>query len=193
MMRRMRGKNWRVPLVAVCQFLVLQSALGQQVGGQRGLKIVTVEGEGAKNVVQQIAPKPLIVRVEDANNRPVPGATVVFTAPDGGPSGEFSNDSRTMRVITGQDGLAAAGMFHPNATTGPYQIRVSAQLEAETATAVISQINATERKGHGKLFTVLIVAGAAAGAALAYRKKNGSNASDTPTITFGGAAVGAPK
>jgi hypothetical protein len=194
MMLGMREKRWRVPVIAIiCQLLVLQSVFGQQTGTPRNLKIVTVEGEAARNVVQQIPARPMTVRVEDATGRPVPGATVVFTAPESGPSGEFENDSRTIRVMTGPEGVASAGVYHPNATTGSYQVRVTAEFGGETVTAGISQTNIAERKGHGKLIAVLAIAGAAAAAAVLARKKSGSSSSDTPTITFGGAAVGAPR
>jgi hypothetical protein len=136
----------------------------------------------------------LLVRVEDGAGNPVAGATVIFTSPSVGPSGEFADDSRTVRVLTGPDGLASAGVFHPNATTGSYQIRVTAELQGEIASAVISQANIAEKKGRGKLIAALAIAAAAAGAAIAYSRKNGNGGSaDTPTITFGGAAVGAPR
>jgi hypothetical protein len=135
----------------------------------------------------------LIVRVEDGTNRPVPGATVVFNAPELGPSGEFGNDSRTMIVTTDQDGLASAGVFHPNSIVGSYQIRVTAELQGETATTIISQTNISEKKGRGKLIAIVAIVGAAVGAAIAFRNKDNGTSSDAPTITFGGAAVGAPK
>ena len=185
--------HWRAPLAFLCQLLVLQSAFGQQPAGQ-SLRIVVVEGEGNRNVVQQIPPRPLIVRVEDATNRPVAGATVVFNAPELGPSGEFGNDSRTMRVVSDQDGLASAGVFHPNSITGSYQIRVTAESQGETTTAVMSQSNIAEKKGRGKLIAIAAIVGGAVGAAIAFRNKdNGSSTSEGPVITFGGAAVGAPR
>lgn len=193
MMQRMRKNYWRVPLVALCQLLLLQTAFGQaQAGGQRNLRIVVTQGDAARNVVQQIPARPLLIRVEDGTGNPVAGVTVVFTAPSVGPSGEFADDSRTVRVMTGPDGLASAGVFHPNANTGSYQIRVTAELQGEMASAVISQTNIAEKKGRGKLIAALAIAAAAAGAAIAYSRKNGGS-SDTPTITFGGAAVGAPR
>jgi hypothetical protein len=189
----MRKKIWRVPIVAVCQLLLLQSAWGGQPIGQANLRIVVVEGEGARNVVQQIPPRPLLVRVEDANNRPVAGATVLFRAPGVGPSGEFADDNRTISVRTGPDGLASAGPFHPNSITGMYQIRVTAEFQGATAMALLSQTNIPEKKGHGKLIAILAIAGAA-GVTIALRSRdNTPSSSNTPTITFGGSAVGAPK
>jgi hypothetical protein len=196
MLSRLRKKYWRAPLAVVCQLLVLQPVLAQQpAGGQRSLRIVVVEGEGSRNVVQQIPPRPLIVRIDDANGRPVQGAIVTFTAPQIGPSGEFENDQRTLRVVTGPDGLVSAGEYHPNAITGQYQIRVNVEFQGETAVSLISQTNVEERRGKGKLIAVLAIVGAAAAAVVAFRNKdnNGPDPANTPTITFGGSAVGAPR
>src|SRR5262245_51465518 len=135
----MQAKYMRVPLALLCQFLILQPTFGQPQAA-RNLRITVVEGEGARNVVQQIAARPLVVRVDD-NNGPVAGATVLFQAPQTGPSGEFANDARTLRIVTGPDGLASAGAFHPNDITGPFQIRVSAESQGATAAIAIQQFN----------------------------------------------------
>ena len=74
-------------------------------------------------------------------------------------------------MLTGQDGVAAAGAYHPNASPGPYQIRVTAQYRGAMATAFISQMNIAQKKGHGKLIATLVILGAAGGAAVAYRGK----------------------
>jgi hypothetical protein len=169
--------------------------MAQQADTLKSLRVVVVQGEAARNIVQQITPRPPTVRIEDANNRPVGGAVVVFTAPDEGPGGDFANDSRSIAVTTGPDGLAGPGVFHPNGTAGPYQIRVHAQFRGQTATGFISQTNIESKKGHGKLIAIAVIAGGAGAAAfLAARGKNGSASGPAgPTITFGGAVVGAPK
>src|SRR5437867_10678096 len=152
-MSRIRKKSWRLLVGFMCHLLALQPLLAQ--AGQSGLKIVIVEGAGARNVAQQITARPIVVRVDNANNTPVAGAVVTFTAPEGGPSGEFSNDSRIVRVTTGADGLAQSGPYHPNATEGPYQIQVRADFQGQTVTAAIAQVNVAQTKGHGKLIAIL--------------------------------------
>jgi hypothetical protein len=157
------------------------------------LKIVIVEGEGARNVVRQIAAKPNVVRIEDVNHRPVNGATITFNAPAVGASGQFENDAATMRTTSDQNGLASPGVFHPNGISGPFQIRVTAEFQGQTAMAIISQTNTTEKTGRRK-WIVIGVSVAAAGAAIAFRNKDSGGApSNVPNITFTGAAVGAPK
>jgi hypothetical protein len=187
--QRIREKCWQLLAITLCQLLVLQPAFPQ--GSAPRLKITVLGGAGAKNVVQQIAAKPIIVRVEDENSRPVAGATVVLTAPERGPSGAFTNDSSTIRLTTDTDGIANAGTFHPNAFAGKYQIQARAEFQGQNATASIAQQNTGQRQGHGKLIAIVALTGAAAAAAVAAARKGGSTS--LPTITFGGAAVGAPK
>lgn len=193
----MKSGRWIVAIL--CQWLALSPVFAQQ----SGLRIVIVEGTGARNVAQEIAPRPLIVRVEEANNQPVSGATVTFTAPGIGPSGEFENDTRTYRTITGEDGLAGSGPYHPNLATGDYQIQVRAEFQGQTATAFIRQANVGARKSRGKLFAIAAVAGAAVVAAIAAgsggRQTTTTPPTPTPTpsptapsISLGGSAVGAP-
>ena len=184
-MRSTPDQAGRLSIVVFCLFLSIQPAVAQQ-----GLRIVVVEGSNARNAVQQIAARPLAVRVEDAGGRPVSGATVTFTAPSAGPSGDFANDSPSLTVFTGNDGIAAARGYHPNGITGGYQIQVRAEFQGQTSSVSIAQTNISGGKGHGKTFLIVGVAAAAA-AAIVVRERNSSN-NTTPTITFGGAAVGAP-
>jgi len=180
--------------IILCPLLALQPAFGQQAAAQSRVRIVVLQGEGTRNVTQQITPRPFVVRVEDANGRPVGGATVTFMAPARGPSGEFANDSPVIRVTTGTDGLANAGPYHPNANEGPYQIQVRAEFHGEMATVVISQTNIARGRGHKKLIAIVaIVGGAVAAAGIAARSKRSTSSSSSPASTSGGAAVGAPR
>jgi hypothetical protein len=193
----MRCKNgWRVATGAMCCLLALQASYGQQGEPRPGLKIVVVEGANVRNVTQEIPLTALAVRLEGANNEPVANATVVFTSPESGPSGEFANDSRSFSVITNQEGLATARGYHPNSITGSYSIRVRATLQGQTATRDIPQKNiAPGQGGIGKRIAIIAIAGAAAGAIIAAIRSHSSsgNTSSAPTITLGGGAVGAPK
>src|SRR4030095_9493490 len=147
----------------------------QQSADHRTLTIAIVEGEGNKNVVLQISPRPLVVRVLGGENLPVPGATVVFSAPAVGAGGEFSHDSRVMTVTSDQDGLASAGAFHPNSASGSYQIRVTAEIQGQSAIATINQSNIAGKKGRGKWIAVGGIAAAAAAAAIAFKGQEHSN------------------
>ena len=187
--------GWQMFVVILCGLLTVQPVTGQPVAAQVGLRIVVIEGAGTNNVIQQIPATSLVVRIENANG-PVPGAMVVFTAPEAGPSGEFANDSSVFGVITGMDGLAAADGYHPNAVTGSYQIAVRAEFRGEVATTTIQQRNSGSGGGAGKVIAILAIVGAAAGAGVAYALRSDNSSVDAtpnfPVISIGGGAVGAP-
>ena len=192
MMQRMWRESCRFLVVGICLLSVIESA-SAQVLGQRGIRIVVVRGDRAKNIVQQIAPEPLVVRVEDAGQRPVVGASVTFTAPRAGPGGQFANGSPTVTTPTDADGLAVVEAYHPNGISGSYQILVRAEFQGEAVTSYIRQTNGETRKGHGKLIVIMSVAGAAVGAALIAGNHGDNNTSTDSPISFGDSAVGAPK
>lgn len=192
--RTRRNNGWRAATGVMCCLVALQPSYAQQGEARPGLKIIVIEGANARNVTQEIPLRALAVRVEGANNEPVANATVVFTSPDSGPSGEFANDSRSFSVITNEEGLATARGYHPNSITGSYSIRVRATFQGQTATRDIPQRNiAPGQGGIGKKIAIIAIAGAAAGAIYAAtRSHNSSSTSGAPTITLGGGAVGAP-
>src|SRR5262249_33290678 len=153
-----------------------------------------VEGANAKNITQEIPLTPMTVRVETANNQPVPNATVVFTSPESGASGEFANDARMYSVTTNAEGLATARGYHPNSITGAYSIRVRATWNNEMASAEIRQSNIAPGQGSlKKRVAIIAIAGAAVAAVIAARSGGSNSSSSTPTITLGGGAVGAPR
>ena len=181
-------------VVVLCQLVLLQTSFAQQSGAQPGIRIVVVRGDRAKNVMQQIPPEPLTVRIEDLNRRPLGGATVLFTAPGAGPGGQFANGSTTVSVTTNPDGLASAEGYHPNENRGRYQIQIRAQYRSETASSIIEQTNVEPGRSHAKLIiTIVSVAGVAAGATYLARRNGGGDSGPIPTFTLGDSAVGAPK
>ena len=192
---KIKEQRWRLPFAVLCQMVILHAALAPASIAQAKLRIVVTQGEGVRNVSQQIAPKPLMVRVLDANNRPVEGAAVTFIAPEVGPSWEFSSDSKSIRVPTDSNGVANAGPYHPNGFAGGYMIQVRAEFQGASATAAISQANVSRGGGHKKVIAIIAIAGAAAGAAVAAHSSGSSSSSSSgsPTITLGGTAIGAPK
>jgi hypothetical protein len=179
----------RLLAVVLCHMLVAQAV-------QQGLVIRVIDGEGARNVVEQIAARPITVRVENTAGVPIEGARVVFTSPQNGPSGDFNNGLRTLEVITDNMGRASADNYHPNPFTGSYNINVVAEFQNQTQTRQIRQENVAAGKSRKKLFAILAVGGAAAAAILASSLKKSSPPPVTPTtpptITLGGTSVGAP-
>jgi hypothetical protein len=67
----------------------------------------------------------LAVSVTDANENPVSGALVTFTAPARGPSGRFTGGGRRVRVRTNDKGVAIASALTANQRPGGYIVTAS--------------------------------------------------------------------
>ena len=70
-------------------------------------------------------PVPLAVTVTDTDANPLPGATVIFSAPKNGASGVFAGAGATATVLTNSDGVATAPDFSANGHTGGYVVTAS--------------------------------------------------------------------
>jgi hypothetical protein len=68
----------------------------------------------------------LAVSLTDANENPVSGAIVTFTAPARGPSGHFASGGRSAHVKTNAKGVALAPAFTANRRPGGYIVTASA-------------------------------------------------------------------
>jgi len=149
------------------------------------LNLVVVKGEGAVNIVGQRASAEPVIRVEDEQQRPINGATVVFTLPTEGATGEFRNGSKTLTVVTDKEGEAAAEGLRVNPVAGKLQIHINASyrgLRARTNVIQFNEGSAVAKAGTGKILAILAVAGAAAagGAILALRKGNPAASAGPP-------------
>src|SRR5262245_11311676 len=187
----------RCTAVTVCILLFLaQSSLSAQ--SEIGLRLQIVQGDRNQNSIGQPVAVPIAVRVTDRDNRPIPGATVVFTAPDKGASGDFDGE-HSYRLLTNESGLATVRNYRPNRIEGRYPVLVQAEYMGELATGILVQTNVAEKKSRGKMIAIAAAAGGAVGAALlASRSGSGGSNSPTPTvsvpsITFGGASVSGPR
>jgi hypothetical protein len=65
---------------------------------------------------------PLVATVVDANQYPVSGASVTFTAPSSGASGTFMNGTATETDVTNANGMATSSTFTADATAGGYTV-----------------------------------------------------------------------
>jgi hypothetical protein len=177
------------------------------------LNLVIVEGDGAINNIRQRTAREPIVEIQDENHKPVAGAVVVFLLPNRGAGGTFADGSKTLTVVSDNQGRAVARGLKPNNAQGQYQIHVSASLSGQTATAVITQTNALGAAGaatgaaaagiSGKVIAVIAVVGAAAVGGGIYAVTHTTNNSNSPsvsipagsgiTIAAGGGAVGPPR
>jgi hypothetical protein len=168
------------------------------------LNLVVVEGEGAINNIRQRTAREPVVQVQDENHKPVAGAVVVFTLPSRGPGALFANGSRTLTVVTDNQGQAVARGLRPTGGKGQYQIRVNASANGLTASANINQTNAVTAAAAGaagagisaKLIAVIAIAGAAAAGGAVYATRGGGASAATAAgtvITPGSGSVGPPR
>jgi hypothetical protein len=170
------------------------------------LRITVVQGEGATNQVRQPVASEPAVRILDENQRPVQGATVVFTLPTDGASGRFANGAKMLVVTTDMQGRAAAAGLRVNEYPGKLVILVGVSYRGLSARTNITQFNEgppvpakAQKGGHGKLILILAGVGAAAAGGAAYflSQRNGSSgassSSSTPIgITAGTATIIGP-
>lgn len=177
------GMIYRIWCAAVIFCLLLSSASAQT----SPIKIVIQEGQGAINNIQQHRAKEPVIQVLHEDGEPVADATVVFQLPDDGPGGLFADDAKMLSVQTDDKGQALAHGLRPNQIAGKFQIRVTASYHGETASALVSQINAepAAAKSNTKLILILAIAGgaAAAGAAAALGHKGSSGSTSVGAIT----------
>lgn len=150
-----------------------------------GIGITVLEGEGAINNIRLHRAKEPVVRVEDDQGQPIPGAAVHFVLPLQGAGGSFSGEN-TLVGITDENGVAVGRGLRPNKIAGPFEIRVTASARGATASARVSQINAEAAGGSSgkKIALVAILGGAAVGALAAATRGGNDN-------TKGGATTGA--
>jgi len=180
---------------------MLEQPLGAQ--SEAGLTLEVVKGSGVQNVISSLA-APITVRVATRSKRALSGATVIFTAPSSGASGNFLNGTNSVIVFTDHDGLAVAPQYRANSIAGTYQLQVRAAYMGDVATASIRQENIAAKKSSRKMIMIPAIAGGPAAAAAAFAATGGSGgqpistspastSSGTPTISFGGSSVGAPR
>jgi hypothetical protein len=180
---------------AIYSQLPLPNASAQSLPSR--IDIVVIEGEGAINNVHQRVARDPVVRVEDENHRPVVGAAVVFTLPVSGPSGEFSNGTKTITVVTDDEGTAVAHGLKINETPGKLQIYVTASYRGLRARGLINQTlqgGSAAAASHGisgKWIAILAAVGAAAaGGAIAATHGGSGTSTSTPVTPSGPTPIG---
>jgi hypothetical protein len=195
------GNSW-LP-VALC-FLILfdgmPPAFSQSLPTR--INIVVAAGDGTTTPVRRRVAQDPAVRIEDDDQQPVAGVTVVFALPVSGTSGEFVNGSKTLTVVTDKAGLATAHGLKTNEIPGTLQIYVNASFNGLRARALINQTvegvpgapiqaqHPTKSSGTWKwvLLGVAAAGGAAAGIYFGTRSSSSSNSAitiGTGTVVFG--------
>jgi len=182
------------------------AASPQEQASSPGITIRFVEGQGAINNINRGTAFEPIVEVLDEQGLPVRDAAVTFTLPAVGPSGAFPDGGKLLIVHTDENGRAIARGMRPNRLSGQFEIRVTANYQGRSTTAVLTQTNAapsTAERGSGRKWAIIlgIVGGAAAAGVLAASGGGGSSApaptgAATPpagSVTPGTPGFGAPR
>lgn len=193
-----------LPAPAWCQQVPgPQSNLAQQESG--GLKVVVVQGENAQNNIRTKSATQVGVEVRDEQDKPVPGAEVVFQLPAAGPGGVFNGWMRNQTARTNAQGQATTSGFAPNDEEGRFNIKVTARQGNKTGTAIIAQSNLRSSgsasaavRSKRKTLWVLLGLGAAAAIGGGIAASRGGSSSSTPSttpvsITAGPITVAAPR
>src|ERR1039457_208935 len=154
-------------------------------------QIVVVEGQNAINNSKTHTGREPVIEVRDDKDARDAGDLVTFQAPGTGPSAVFGTGETTFLTQTDASGRATGQGLKPNNAKGPFEIRVTASLNGETASAAIAHTNArpSETKWSSKkVLLITLLAGAAAGGAAA-ALHGGKSAAATPTPTNTGTIV----
>jgi hypothetical protein len=166
----------RVSVITIVLAVPLYAA--PQADPKASLSIEVVEGQNAINNITRNTAYEAVIEVRDANGRPAAGANVTFTLPAVGPSGVFTDGSKTLMIQTDASGRATARGLRPNNQVGQFEIRVTASFQGQSASANITQTNAapavTTGKSGKKLAIVLGILGGGAAAAAAVAAGGGS-------------------
>jgi len=202
----MKQSSWKSLLPLGLSLLVGLDGLVPVASAQNSpnrIDIIVVEGEGASSGTRQRVSRDPVVRIEDDDHRPLTGAAVVFALPVSGTSGEFTNGSKTLTVVTDKSGLATAHGLKTNELPGKLQIYVTASYHGVRARGLINQMveaasgekvrapetHASKSSGKWKWVVLGIVGGgAAAGAGVYYAHHNSSSSPvsiGTGTVVFG--------
>lgn len=163
------------------------------------IDMIVVAGEGVTSAVHQRVTEEPAVRIEDDDHRPVAGVAVVFALPVSGTSGEFTNGSKTLAVLTDKAGLATAHGLRTNEVPGKLQIYVTASFHGLRARTLINQtveappgsqprVRSSSKSGGKWKWVVLgIAAAGGAGAGIYFGRHTSSTpvSIGTGTVVFG--------
>jgi hypothetical protein len=171
------------------------------------LKILVLAGNGEQNDLERRVMAPLVVQVEDQNDRAMEGADVVFRFPITGPSAAFPGGRSSVTVRTNSTGQAAAVNWMANGQIGSFQVHINASYgnqvgETTVTMANVARVVVEAKKSKAKSWwshrwvKIAVVGGVAAavgiGVLLATRGGGSKSSGSTVTITPGSPGVGAP-
>ncbi len=123
-------------------------------GQEPAFHLTVVAGEGAKhNIHEKFRIQP-VVQVTDENDKPIQGATIVFTLPSKGPGGTFEHGRHSLTLNTDASGRAGAYGIQLNKKLGPFKLDVTATYQGQTASTSIAQTSIAGSKKPGGAFGI---------------------------------------
>jgi hypothetical protein len=127
------------------------AALGKfKLSGGGTSSISATGGTPQSTTVNTVFAKALQATVVDANNNPLSGVPVTFSAPSSGAGATFSGSS-TASVVTGANGIATAPSVTANSQIGSYSITATATGIATSAVFSLTNSAATTAPVGGSL------------------------------------------
>jgi len=100
-------------------------------------RITPISGGGATRIGTAF-PAPVRVKVTTAEDIPLTGLPVTFTAPERGPSGRFHGSGASATVPTGPDGVATAPPLTADAVAGRWSLEIRAD-DVKTHVALVNE------------------------------------------------------
>ncbi len=133
----------QVPAPAAAAPGAAQPVPASQVPVEQNLKISVLAGNGEMNDLQRHVMAPLVVQVEDQEDRPMDGAQVVFRFPLNGPSATFAGGKPSATVRTNSGGQAAATNWMANGEVGTFEVHVNATYGNQIGETTLKMTNVT--------------------------------------------------
>ncbi len=177
-----------------------------QLPVEQSLKILVLAGNGEQNDLERKVMAPLVIQVEDQNDRPVEGAQVIFRFPITGPSATFSGGKSAVTERTNGTGQAAAVNWMANGEVGTFQVHVNASYGNQVGETTVSMTNVPRVVAEAKKSTakslwsrrwvkIAVIGGVAAGVGIGVwlaTRGGGKSSGSTVTIIPGSPGVGVP-
>ena len=159
--RRQLGTPYPLISLVIVFSLAFQNirllAQNQEIPRPPSIKVEVVSGQATTNNIKTRKGVEPVALVTDERGQPVSGVMVVFTLPETGPGGAFTDGSKRAIVYTNSEGKATARGLTPNTTPGKFQIMVNASFHGFTASTTADQTNVLPEggKGSSKLIAIL--------------------------------------
>ncbi len=171
------------------------------------IDISVVDGEGAINGTRRKVSRDPAVKVEDDDHRAIAGAAVVFALPVSGTTGEFSDGSKVLTVLTDRNGVATAHGLKTNDVPGKLQILVTASHHGLRSRTLITQtvegtpgakvrpqeVRPAKLGGSWKWALLGVAAAGAGGAGIYFGTQKKSTSTPGISISAGSVAFGSPR